>query len=77
MSQCEEIRKAHLESGKVFATGFVLRYADFYKKIKELLDSGDFGKVVSIEANELLSPDHGGYIMRYKESCCMNSNQTC
>eukprot|EP01114_Cavostelium_apophysatum_P021543 TRINITY_DN7552_c0_g1_i4.p1 TRINITY_DN7552_c0_g1~~TRINITY_DN7552_c0_g1_i4.p1 ORF type:complete len:351 (-),score=53.40 TRINITY_DN7552_c0_g1_i4:340-1392(-) len=64
VDECEEIRKAHEASGKLFATGFVLRYAPFYNKIHELVKSGSIGRLVSIEANELLAPAHGGYIMR-------------
>jgi predicted dehydrogenase len=48
----------------LFSTGFVLRHAPFYRKIKEILDSGKLGRIVSVEANETLMPAHGGYIMR-------------
>ncbi len=65
-----------------FSIGFVLRYAPIYRKIKELLDSGVYGKLVSINADENIPPHHGGYIMcnwrRYRqyagthmlEKCC-------
>ncbi|MBR2906204.1 MAG: Gfo/Idh/MocA family oxidoreductase, partial [Lentisphaeria bacterium] len=33
-------------------TGFVLRYSPIYRKVKELLQSGTFGKIVNISANE-------------------------
>eukprot|EP01119_Soliformovum_irregulare_P021842 TRINITY_DN7347_c0_g1_i2.p1 TRINITY_DN7347_c0_g1~~TRINITY_DN7347_c0_g1_i2.p1 ORF type:complete len:343 (+),score=69.55 TRINITY_DN7347_c0_g1_i2:199-1227(+) len=62
--QCHEIRNVHRESGKLFATGFVLRHAAFYQKIRQLVQDGQVGRLVSIEANELLKPYHGGYIMR-------------
>ncbi len=52
------------QSGKLFCTGFVLRHAPFYKKVKEIVSSGVLGKIISIEANETLPPPHGGYIMR-------------
>lgn len=42
----------------------MLRYAPFYQKIRELVISGEIGNLVSVEANELLSPPHGSYIMR-------------
>lgn len=35
-----------------------------YVKLKELIDSGTLGRIISVEANEILSPSHGGYIMR-------------
>jgi predicted dehydrogenase len=47
-----------------FATGFVLRCSMFYRKLKQLVDSGSLGKIVSVQANEMLSAGHGGYIMR-------------
>ena len=47
----------------MFATGFVLRYAPMYRRAKELLDSGRFGRLLLIEGNENIAPDHGGYIM--------------
>jgi len=64
IDQCVEIRKVQQETGKLFATGFVLRHSPFYKKIHEIVSSNEIGKIISIEANELLSPGHGGYIMR-------------
>jgi len=62
--QCLAIRDAYLGSNKLFATGFVLRYSPFYKKIREIVSSGTLGKIISVEADELLAPSHGGYIMR-------------
>lgn len=63
IGDCKKIYDAHQKSGKLFATGFVLRYSAFYRKIKELLDSGKLGEIISIEANENIPPNHGGYIM--------------
>ena len=60
---CKEISDAQKRSGRVFATGFVLRYAPMYRRAKELLDSGNFGRLLLIEGNENIAPDHGGYIM--------------
>lgn len=37
---------------------FVLRFAAFYRKIKEIIDSGVLGSVVSIAANEGVMPWH-------------------
>ena len=64
IADCEEIFQAHQKAGVLFATGFVLRYAPIYRKVKELLDSGDFGQLLSIDANENIDPNHGTYIMR-------------
>ncbi len=82
IADCVEINEAHKKAGTIFATGFVLRYSPLYVKTKELLDSGRFGRILSIEANENILPEHGGYIItswrRYKkvagphilEKCC-------
>lgn len=63
IDDCVAIHRAHQRSGRRFATGFVLRYAPLYRTIRELLDSGSFGKIISIAASENIPPEHGGYIM--------------
>lgn len=62
IEDCQTLCKAGRESGKLFATGFVLRYAPIYRKAKAILDSGRLGRIMSIEANENITPPHGGYI---------------
>lgn len=37
---------------KTFITGYVLRYTPFIEKIKELLESGAIGKIVTMQLNE-------------------------
>ncbi len=64
IEDCQALHNAHRASGRRFATGFVLRYSPLYRKVKELLDSGRFGRLLSIDANENIAPAHGGYIMR-------------
>ena len=63
IEDCQAIFDGHQKSGKLFATGFVLRYAPMYRKAKEILESGKLGKVMTIEANENITPSHGGYIV--------------
>eukprot|EP01087_Luapelamoeba_hula_P020026 TRINITY_DN6740_c0_g1_i1.p1 TRINITY_DN6740_c0_g1~~TRINITY_DN6740_c0_g1_i1.p1 ORF type:complete len:495 (-),score=83.12 TRINITY_DN6740_c0_g1_i1:28-1512(-) len=66
IEDCLAIREAEREhNGRLlFATGFVLRHAPFYCKIKELIESQVLGTLISVEATETLSAAHGGYIMR-------------
>lgn len=40
---------------------FVLRYTDFYRKIKEILSSGEIGKIISIETNEYVAICHASH----------------
>ena len=63
IADCQAIEEAHRKAGTIFATGFVLRYSPLYARTKELLDSGRFGKILSIEANENIYPEHGGYML--------------
>jgi len=37
---------------------FVLRYTDFYSKVKEIIDSGRLGEIISIRAHEGVEPFH-------------------
>jgi predicted dehydrogenase len=48
----------------VFRMGFVLRYTNVYKKIKEIVARGDLGQLISIEAKEMLDYTHGGSFFR-------------
>ena len=63
IEDCIAIKQAQVASGRQFMIGFTLRYSPHYRRIKELVDSGAIGKVVSFEFNETLHHDHGGYIM--------------
>lgn len=63
LPECIEMYRAWQKSGKMFNIGFTLRYSPHYRKIKELITSGAIGKIVSMEFNETLDFNHGGYIM--------------
>jgi len=49
---------------KVVQIGFVLRYSLFYKKIKEIIDSGVLGKILVMQLNERLTLQHGAKFKR-------------
>lgn len=59
---CEAIEKAWRASGKQFFLGLVLRYSPHYQTMKQIIDSGEIGKLISMEFNETLGFNHGGYI---------------
>lgn len=45
-----------------FFFGLVLRYTSLYSKVKELIKEGVLGRIISMEFNETLDFNHGGYI---------------
>lgn len=71
IEDCRKICETAKTCGKSFCTGFVLRCAPIYRQVKEFLDAGEIGKIISIEANEHITPFHGAHIMsnwrRFKE----------
>ncbi len=62
VADCLAMRDAWRSSGKQFAIGFTLRYSPHYRRIKEILAAGMIGKVISLEFNETVAFNHGGYI---------------
>jgi len=62
IEDCVAMRDAWKKSGKIFTIGFTLRYSPHYQRIKEIVTSGKLGKLVSMEFNETLAFNHGGYI---------------
>lgn len=61
--ECRAMRDAWKASGKLFNIGFTLRYSPHYRRIQELVAGGAIGQVISMEFNETLDFNHGGYIM--------------
>lgn len=62
LDDCLAMKKAWKTSGKLFTIGFTLRYSPHYRQIKKLLASGKIGSIISMEFNETLEFNHGGYI---------------
>ena len=63
LEDCLAMRRAWRASGKQFVIGFTLRYSPHYRKLKSLVASGAIGNILSIDFNETLPFNHGGYIM--------------
>lgn len=55
--ECEEIEKKTVETGRKVVVCHVLRYAPIYLKLKEIIDSKEFGDIVTM----YLSEDIGFY----------------
>ncbi|MDD6095340.1 MAG: Gfo/Idh/MocA family oxidoreductase [Clostridia bacterium] len=52
LKECVEIAETAKETGRDVVVCHVLRYTAFYRKIKDLLDDGAVGQIVSIQALE-------------------------
>jgi predicted dehydrogenase len=63
LKDCLAMRDAQRRSGKMFTTGFTLRYSPHYRALRRLIEEGAVGELVSFEFNETLDFNHGGYIM--------------
>jgi predicted dehydrogenase len=62
LEDCLAIRKVQEETGRSVFFGFCLRYAPHYRRLHEIVSSGELGSIVSLEFNETLYFSHGGYI---------------
>lgn len=58
LEECKRLKEAAHKYQKIVAVGHVLRYTPFYSKIKELIDDGAVGEVVSIQAMEQVTYWH-------------------
>ncbi len=47
-AECEEIKRAQRAAQKLVLTGYVLRYASFYQKLRELLTQNVIGEITSV-----------------------------
>ncbi len=55
LEECRALWRAYLEAGEPPVTvGFVLRYAPFYTRVKELIREADLGQLLSVDADESL-----------------------
>ena len=57
-AQVLEIERLAKAANKRVMVCFVLRFAAFYRKVKEIIESGALGELVSIQANEGVNPWH-------------------
>ena len=57
-NEARELVKVATECNRKVMVCFVLRYAPFYRKIKDIILSGEIGRIVSIQTNEYVSYHH-------------------
>ena len=46
--ECEDIKKAQIKAKRLVLTGYVLRFAPFYKKLREVIAYGSIGEITSV-----------------------------
>ncbi len=63
VEECGAMRRAWKRSGRMFNIGLTLRYSPHYRRIRQLIAEGRIGQIVSMEFNETLEFNHGGFIM--------------
>ena len=66
LKDCDEIIAAADRSGKFLQVGLVYRYSPLYRKMKELVESGEIGPVHMMWCKELLGSFYGQW--RFKEA---------
>ena len=64
VADCKAIVRAQQASGRLLQIGFVLRHTPFYRKVKQIVDSGALGQIMGIGMAEYLSNAHGSAYMR-------------
>lgn len=62
--RAKAIYDAGKDYDKTLVLGFVLRYTSFYGKIKEMIDNGELGDIVSVTASENLDKNHSSSYLR-------------
>ncbi len=62
LDDCLAIRDAWRAAGVMCIVGYTLRYSPHFGRIKQLLDEGIAGRLISMEFNETLEFNHGGFI---------------
>ncbi len=58
IEEVRELAEIAKKNGLKVVLCFVLRYTDFYSKVKEIVDSGRLGDIISIRAHEGVEPFH-------------------
>lgn len=52
LEECREVERVALETGREVCVCHVLRYTQFYQRMKQIINSGELGDIVTIQACE-------------------------
>ncbi len=81
--ECADIANAAKEKGVKILVCHVLRYTNFFRKVKEMIDNGDLGQIISIHHDECVGNTHQSHSYvrgnwhKTEESSCMLLAKSC
>ncbi len=64
VEQCQRILDTEFKTGRKVTVGFNMRFMNMSPEIKRVLDSGELGKIISVDFQEYLDLDHGSSYFR-------------
>ncbi len=64
LDDCFAIYAESMRHDRIFRMGFVMRHTNLYVRIKEIVDSGALGQLISVEAKEMMGHLHAGSFFR-------------
>lgn len=65
LEDCVAMWRSYVNAGRPpLSMGFVLRYAPFYREVKQLIDNGVLGRILTVQATEELDPSLTSHFMR-------------
>ena len=64
VEQCQRILDTEYKTGKKVTVGFNMRFGNYSPEMKKILDSGELGKILSVDFQEYLDLDHGASYFR-------------
>ena len=64
VEQCQRILDTEKETGRKVTVGFNMRFGNESPEMKKILDSGELGKILSVDFQEYLDLDHGASYFR-------------
>jgi predicted dehydrogenase len=62
--QCQRILDTEYKTGKKVTVGFNMRFMNMSPEIKRVMESGELGKIISVDFQEYLDLDHGSSYFR-------------
>lgn len=74
VAECERIADAARQAGVVVGVCHVMRYHPYFMKIKEIVDSGELGKIISVEHSTGVGIDR--FAHGFVRGCWRNSEVT-